>query len=769
MKQRMNHLVRPTSRAPRRRAFTLIELLIVIGLTAVLFALLLIPLVSAIRYTKQAQIVTAAQDAVRITREMLTRELSSAIFVFDGTSHPFLIPGTTPPHPGDDRYTNFLDLQIENSASPTHAQVVGHAYSAKLDFVLPLTNQGPIDPKTGLPLTDPTTNEPITYRASQNGSAIVSNPATVFPLAAGTTMVRYWIGLRDPSQPYSNIYEDRDNSSNTYILYRAQFQPYFAKYDPVTKKQIGVTINTDLFAVRTTVDANGNTVMTPELDDPDFFRYVGATDVNWLDDAHGTYLAQTNPASVTTATADGSPAQHNYRVEKWMQLAKPVIPGQNIDLILLPHNADNTLNFDPPVQPGGTTCSASGVCPGIAHSGVARDPVTNTYYPIINTSVTFRPATVSGDAVPGTTSDYGTQGLPTTAAESGYGYVPTIYTATSKSWSLPFHVSLYPGNYDGSASPAPNTVPFYYATQVSSLTDAPGSGNPPLYNAGDLLEYKYANTTDPNPQLVYNITKGYPIVQNGPGAYKLGGTDFVPFSVNADTGTLNFAAPSFPAGPTGQNRNQNNWNYVYDATADTDATGGVNPMGIIDLTKPYSSPAALTDSPLTNPSVAPGSATGVKDAHLVPGGIRVTGPDLMNGPNQATPTPSMSLPSLTLVPYTEVNATTDLHDNQYSVDYATNHIQLSPDTLQYMKNYPTDPLAKVTVVYNYQANMTLTDPTKGFDASANPYLPMQVKLDYQTRDLIDVSIGVRLYDISTNRAQVIPSETKIKIGNSNRD
>ena len=41
-------------------------------------------------------------------------------------------------------------------------------------------------------------------------------------------------------------------------------------------------------------------------------------------------------------------------------------------------------------------------------------------------------------------------------------------------------------------------------------------------------------------------------------------------------------------------------------------------------------------------------------------------------------------------------------------------------------------------------------------------------MDYQTRDLIDVAIGVRIYDVTNNRAQVIPVETKIKIGNSNR-
>ena len=39
-------------------------------------------------------------------------------------------------------------------------------------------------------------------------------------------------------------------------------------------------------------------------------------------------------------------ATHNTRVDNWMKIAKPVIPGPNVDLILLPHNSDNTLNYD---------------------------------------------------------------------------------------------------------------------------------------------------------------------------------------------------------------------------------------------------------------------------------------------------------------------------------------------------------------------------------------------------------------------------------------
>ncbi len=768
MKHPMNQAVRSSLGAPRCRAFTLIELIIVIALTAVLFGLLLVPLVSAIRYTQQAQIVTAAQDAARSTRERLTRELGSALFVFDGTSHPFVT--TNPVVSGDDRYTNFLDLEIPGlDATGNYKSTIAHAYACKLDFAQPKAVSVPdktdaqgnvITPGTQ---TDPTTGEPISYRPTQNGSAIISDPALVFPLAAGTTVTRYWVGLKDPSQPYNNTREGKFNSNtdNTYILYRAQFQPYVTVIDPSTRKIVidpktgkpELGPNTMLFATVTKTDANGNTKTVPEMDDPDFFRYVKPTDVNWLNDAHGAYGTQD---AIGTTGTPGSAAQHNNRVEKWRSIAKPVIPGPNIDLILLPHNTDNTLNYDKGL---GGPCTANG-CPGIAHSGIAHDPVAGGYYPIVNTSVTFRPGTVSGDAVPGTTSDYNSQGLPTLDNSTGYGYVPTVYTATSQSWALPYHVTLYPGNYNGTQE--------YYDTQIASGTFSDGANV--LINPGDLLEYRHTNSSDTTGTLVYNISLGYPLTDVGNNTYKLGGTDFVPLAVNPDTGTLNFGTPSLPNGPT--DRNQRNWKYgVLDtSTPATRNLGGVDTAegmtkGTIDLTKPVSSLASIKDSPL-----APlDNTTGVKDAHIAPGGIRVTGPDTTAGPNHGQ-----------VVPYTEFNKNSNNPlqtaplGNQYSVDYSLNTVQVSSDatTLIQDKTLPSSS-QQITAVYDYQANMTRTDPA---GATANPpksllddpYLPMQVKVDYQTRDLIDVSIGVRIYDISNNRAQVIPAETKIKIGNSNR-
>ena len=709
----------------RRRAFTLIELIIVIAITAVLFGLLLTPLISAIRYTQQAQIVTAAQDAARTVKEGLTRELGSALFVFDGTSHPFVTANATVA--GDDRYTNFLDLEIPGiDTAGSYKSTIAHAYACKLDFAQPRSVSGATTP------IDPTTGQPISYRQSQNGSAIISDPAYVFPLAAGTTLTRYWVGLKNPANSYNNTREGKSVSStdNTYILYRAQFQPYIAKIDPTTGNAVNppaVVPNASLFFVTTKTDANGNPTSVPELDDPDFFRYVKVGDVNWLTDTHSAY---------TTATA----TDHNKLVDKWVQIAKPVIPGPNVDLILLPHNTDNTLAYD-----------KTGQFTGVAHSGTAQDPVTNTTYPVVNTSVTFRPGTVSGDATAGTTADANSQGLPTTDSATGYGYIPTVYTSVGKSWALPYHVSLYPSNYDGTQE--------YYDTQLSSVTDA--TNTPPLYTAGDLLEYQHANSTDTNGKLAYNITDGYPLQDAGSGTYKLGGLDFVPLTVNPNTGTLTFGAPSLPGGPT--DKNNRTWPYgLLDSTLPN--AGGVDVNGVLDLTKPVTPTPAPKDSPLTNSGYAPGASNqiGVRNAHITPGGIRVTGPDTTSGPNIGQP-----------VPYTPVNSVTDVTGNQYYVDYSASTVKFSPETLAAMQNASASVTKQVVVVYDYQANMTLTDPTKPYSFSVpgtpdNTYAPMQVKVDYQTRDLIDVSIGVRIYDITNNRAQVIPSETKIKIGNSNR-
>ena len=41
-------------------------------------------------------------------------------------------------------------------------------------------------------------------------------------------MIRYWVGLQDPTKSYNNLLENHTGgpTDNMYVLYRAQFQPY---------------------------------------------------------------------------------------------------------------------------------------------------------------------------------------------------------------------------------------------------------------------------------------------------------------------------------------------------------------------------------------------------------------------------------------------------------------------------------------------------------------------------------------------------------------
>ena len=700
--------VRPTICASARRGFTLIELIVVIAVTTVLFSLLIIPLIAALRFNQQAQSVTASQDAARITRERLTRELGSAVFVFDGTSHPFQAATIAP---GDDRYTNFLDLEIPGlNGAGKYASTIAHAYNAKLDFVLPKANT------TGT--TDPTTGDQVAYRQSDNGSAIISSPALIFPPAPGTTMVRYWIGLKNPDAPYNNVRErlGPGSTDNTYILYRAQFQPYIK--DAATGKLV---TNTDLFAPTA---ANAN---LPELDDPDFFRTVTTSDVNWLSASHDNYLA----AEV---------ADHNTRVENWKAIAKPVIPGPNVDLLALPHNTDNTLTYDKTQAFNGVTA---------AHSGTAHDPVKGGTYPIVNTTVTFRPGTVSGDATPGTTASYTDQGA-VAVSENGFGYTPTVYTTSNKSWSLPYHVSVYPANFDGGNTTDDRGV--YYDTQMASSSGVVASTTL-MVSVGDVLEYRHVGSVDITGTLVYDVTQGFPVQVGAMGSgYAIGSTNFIPMFISPDTGTITFAAASLPNGPA--DRYSRAWNYPVPPVSDN---------GLIDLTHPTGGNGTVPDSPLTDTYTSEDTAappvTGVANAHIVPGSLRVFGPDQKPGPGYGVS-----------VPYQEIqpNSTNSetLGDNQFSINYAKGLLHVKTDI-----SNPSS--GSISVIYQYQANMTLQTPvdSKGNAAplsADNPYLPMQVKVDYQTRDLIDVSLGVRIYDVTTGRAQVLPSDTRIKIGNSNR-
>ncbi len=244
----------------RRSGFTLIELLVVIAISSILFGLLMYPLAKGFELTKNTQIAVQAQASSRQILEQVTREIQSAIYVYDNTGQRLTLPLTnentgaaapvnvpyaivdlvppklmmhcnSPAHPG----SKPRDYQRGDLAWPTCPYLSSHAKDS---------NKQPLG-------VDEIEARPIT------------------PISPSSTIVRYFVGLKDSSQPYGppgGAFELASTGPNGFVLYRAEFS--LSKTDDdgnVTGP------NTDLFDL----DSNGQVI----LNDPNFF--YGDHSVNW--------------------------------------------------------------------------------------------------------------------------------------------------------------------------------------------------------------------------------------------------------------------------------------------------------------------------------------------------------------------------------------------------------------------------------------------------------------------------------------------------------
>lgn len=702
----------------------MVEVLIVIAITVILFGLLIRPLVDTLRYTKDAQLEAAAQDSARQTMEILSREIGSAAYVSDNATYAFQATNgnleySSTPGVQTAQYSNFLNIPVPSinpaTGALTTTGALAHLYNAKLDLVMARHQNSST-------LTDPTAGgAPITITskslAGGQGNYITSTPLT-FPLAPDTTIVRYFVGLKNPDDPYSNsrdhVQSTGNNASdNTYVLYRVQCNP---------ETKVQGSSNYLLFPTNPT---NGQ----PILDDPDFFRPVTTSDVNWLSPTHTTYSAT-------------DVALHNARYEQWKMIAKPIINAPEIDLLQLPHNYDRTIDYD----------SSSGEFPGIAHYGGDHDPVTGTDYPVEHVSVTFTPGAVSMDAAPSTTADYQERGIAsgTNGLGPGMPYVPTVYQSEGQAWTRPYFVYLYPTSTNGQA-----IVNTYYYGITQALTT---SGS---VTAGDVVEYYYA----PNaaPEALYDLTTNHIVVTTTT-------PHIIPATINEDQGTITFSEPAVVGAGNANQTTPSAFNrtWIYTPSTNTNAFIGTN---VLDLTQNDDNNDV---SPLNNYQT---TSNGVQNtgkyldyAFIVPGSLRVYGPDMTAGPGtyadqqayQAGSQSSGTTTTLQPVLYTEVSANTIPGPNQYQVNYLSGQITFMP--FDQFTAWP--PGSQFQIIYDYQANMLPSTTTQAV-SSSNPAYPFAVRVTYHSRDSIQASVGVRYID-SLGNAQDQLLSNAIQVGNINR-
>jgi len=743
---------------PATSGFTMIEVLIVIAITIVLFFLLIRPLTDTLRYTKDAQLQAAAQDSARKTTEIMSREISNAAYVSDNATYAFnavaanLVPTTNGLQV--EQYSNFLNVQVPLGDPATGKLVANtttapwpyaHIYNAKVDLVMArhaaAATKDLYDPTAG---GDPVQFDKSAKNLIGEGGSKLTATNLIFPLAPGTSMIRYFIALKDPDADYSN---DRDHifgqkvHNNTYILYRAQFSP-------TTLSPSSVAGSPPIYLLFATDPATNQ----PILDDPDFFRHVTANDANqpnWLDPAHGPY-------SPSDATA------HNDRVDQWLKLAKPVITAPEIDLLELPHNSDRTLAFDP----------ATGVFPGIPHYGGDWDPVLGKAFPIERTSIAFTPGAVSADAAPSTTNDYQSRGIAggTNGVASGLPYIPTVYQATGGSWTRPYTIFFYLQS-SGTSGLTQNNADYYYVTQAPSSAVV----GTVTIAAGDLVEYYFTGGVG---SPAFDVTQGRILTQ-----------DAIPVVVNEDLGTISFSVPAVvgAGGPSGSAPNPFNRQWVYtppaSSTVDNNkaafSPGGTYAGNTLDLTQ---SDDAGNVSPLNNYQTL-GDLSGatltkyLKYAFITPGTLRIYGPDMTKGanyPGQAAESGNLAFTSKAVL-YTEVSANTAPDANQYVVDYSTGIVTFAPLS-QLMSADTSNPgpfywPGSFSATYEYQCNMRpnlyVSTPISGGGATPNPANPLLVKVTYHSREYLGLTIGVRYID-SVGSSQNVVLSNSVKVGNLNR-
>ncbi len=205
-----------------RKGFTLVEILVVIALTIIILGLVFGPVISTFNFTRRAEVMVRAQDNARFALEQVSRELADAMFIYDNTNQPINFP------------------MIDASGSLTNVSVL----YAKVDIVLPKMRAYCTSPTHGNTTREfmrhdpdlPELDEAIPSCPAQGcGAPLELRPAQ--PLAADKLIVRYFIGLRDPSLPYANGYTNKfsQGADNMYVLYRAEFSPFDATPDPATQ------------------------------------------------------------------------------------------------------------------------------------------------------------------------------------------------------------------------------------------------------------------------------------------------------------------------------------------------------------------------------------------------------------------------------------------------------------------------------------------------------------------------------------------------------
>ncbi len=279
----------------RHSAFTLIELITAIAISAILLTIIAVPVVQGFNLTRAAQSFSQAQDRARTLVRQLEREVGNAASVRDNNAERGAIDVVVP---GRDRTPVVVRLPF-----------------AKLDLVRPAEGD-PQDRGPGGAFRNPDTGRfDPTLRAPKGQQQL--------PARQGSTLVRYFVGLREPlvlgndgspagaaryTNPYDGLLMARSGErDNLYVLFRAEVQPRVWR---TVNGRLQPVVDTGLFLDD---DLDG----TPDdLDDPAFFTLLPGQDFNVAN-------------SALTAVGRGKAV----RMQNWLRRATVVTEVSRFDMV----------------------------------------------------------------------------------------------------------------------------------------------------------------------------------------------------------------------------------------------------------------------------------------------------------------------------------------------------------------------------------------------------------------------------------------------------
>jgi len=283
----------------RRSGFTLMELIVVMAISALLLTIIAVPMIQGFNLTRTAQGFADAQERARQVISRIERELGNAASVRSNTGDAGAL---RLPVPGQNGATELvrveavkLDFYKVSEGDPSNFVT---SPGGRRVFVNPDT--GKADPTLRTPKGDPN-----------------------LPAASGMTIVRYFIGLRDPFAAYNNPYDrllsrNATGRDNLFVLYRAEVQPYI--WDPGSNRYV---VNANLFFDQDS-DTDPNT-RGPLLDDLDFFIDDG--------DMGGTYSG--TPAGWgEPGIVPAGPPTKAAMIRNWLRHAQIVTEVSRYDMIL---------------------------------------------------------------------------------------------------------------------------------------------------------------------------------------------------------------------------------------------------------------------------------------------------------------------------------------------------------------------------------------------------------------------------------------------------